>query len=45
MKTSVIIPASDERETIAAIVRRVQSLEIDKKIIVLDDVSAGGAVE
>jgi hypothetical protein len=37
MKVAFIIPACDERETIAEIVRRVQSLEIGKRIIGLDD--------
>jgi len=39
MKLSVIIPAYNEEKTIAEIIRRVQAVELDKEIIVVDDAS------
>ncbi len=37
MKLSVIVPAFNEAPTIAAVLRRVAAVEIDKEIIVVDD--------
>src|SRR5437867_77769 len=45
MKLSVIIPAYNERNTIEAVVRRVQAVNLDpieKEIIVVDDGSTDG---
>src|SRR5205809_4763207 len=48
MKLSVIIPAYNERSTIEAVVRRVQTVNlgpIEKEIIVVDDGSRDGTTE
>src|SRR6059036_2808959 len=48
MRLSVIIPAYNERGTIEAVVRRVQSVNlgpIEKEIIVVDDGSRDGMTE
>ncbi len=42
MKLSVIMPVYNEVTTIAEIVQRVQSVDIDKEIIVVDDYSTDG---
>ena len=42
MKLSVIVPAYNERATIAEILRRVCAVPIDKEIIVVDDGSSDG---
>jgi glycosyltransferase involved in cell wall biosynthesis len=42
MKVSVIIPVYNEAETIAEVVSRVQAVDIDKEIIVVDDFSTDG---
>jgi glycosyltransferase involved in cell wall biosynthesis len=39
MKISVVIPAFDEEATIAELIDRVQAVEFDKEIIVVDDCS------
>jgi glycosyltransferase involved in cell wall biosynthesis len=39
---SVVMPVYNERHTIAEIVERVQALEIDKELIVVDDASTDG---
>ena len=41
-KLSVVIPVYNERATIEQILERVQAIEIDKEIIVVDDGSANG---
>ncbi len=42
MKLSVVIPAYDEEHTIDEIVRRVESVPLDKELIVVDDASTDG---
>jgi glycosyltransferase involved in cell wall biosynthesis len=42
MKISVVIPAYDEEATIAELIDRVQAVEFDKEIIVVDDCSTDG---
>ena len=42
MKTSIIIPAFNERATIGRVVRAAAALPIDKEIIVVDDCSTDG---
>lgn len=41
-KLSVVIPAYNERATIEEVLRRVQAINIDKEIIVIDDGSTDG---
>jgi glycosyltransferase involved in cell wall biosynthesis len=45
MKLSVIIPLYNERETIREIVQRVERVELDKEIIIVDDYSTDGSRE
>ena len=45
MKLSVIIPAYNERDTIAEAIRRVQAVPLDKEIIVADDGSTDGTAD
>lgn len=45
MKLSVIIPVHNEKDTIAEIVRRVKSVDLDKEIIIVDDKSTDGSRE
>lgn len=45
MKVSVIIPAYNERDTIAETISRVRSSPVEKEIIVVDDASADGTPE
>lgn len=45
MKLSVIIPAYNECQTIAEVIRRVKAVDLDKEIIVVDDGSSDGTVE
>ena len=45
MKLSVVIPVYNEVTTIAEIVRRVQRVDIDKEIIIVDDYSTDGTRE
>ena len=42
MKLSVVIPVYNERDTIAEILRRVNSVPVDKELIVVDDFSTDG---
>src|SRR6185369_14750543 len=42
---SVVIPAFNERETIARVIERVQALGIDTQIVVVDDCSGDGTAE
>lgn len=44
-KLSVVIPVYNERETIEELLRRVQAVEIEKEIIVVDDGSTDGTRE
>jgi glycosyltransferase involved in cell wall biosynthesis len=41
-KLSVVIPVFNEKATIAELVRRVQAVEIDKEIVIVDDYSTDG---
>ncbi|HOW58897.1 MAG TPA: glycosyltransferase family 2 protein [Candidatus Omnitrophota bacterium] len=45
MKLSVIIPVHNEKDTIAEIVRRVNAVDLDKEIIIVDDKSTDGSRE
>ena len=45
MKLSVIIPAFNERDTIEAILQKVEAVDLDKEIIVVDDGSTDGTRE
>lgn len=42
MKLSIIIPVFNERDSIAEIIRRVNDLNIEKEIIIIDDFSSDG---
>jgi dolichol-phosphate mannosyltransferase len=42
---SVIVPAYNERDTIAALIARVRAVPVDKEIIVVDDASTDGTGE
>ncbi len=44
-KLSVVMPVYNERRTIAEIVRRVQSVELPKELIIVDDASTDGTRE
>jgi glycosyltransferase involved in cell wall biosynthesis len=44
-KLSVVIPVYNERSTIAEILRRVQAVDIDKEIVIVDDFSTDGTRE
>jgi glycosyltransferase involved in cell wall biosynthesis len=44
MKLSIIMPAFDERSTIAEILRRVCDVPIDKEVVVVDDGSTDGTL-
>ncbi len=45
MKLSVVIPVYNERDTVRMIVERVQAVQIDKEIIIVDDCSTDGTRE
>ncbi|GAK58089.1 glycosyltransferase, family 2 [Candidatus Vecturithrix granuli] len=45
MKLSVVIPVYNEIQTIHEIIRRVQSVQIEKEIIIVDDYSTDGTRE
>ena len=45
MKLSVIIPVYNENSTIREIIRRVQAVEVEKEIIIVDDGSTDGTRE
>ncbi|MCK4798876.1 MAG: glycosyltransferase, partial [Spirochaetes bacterium] len=45
MKLSILMPAYNEINTIKDILRKVQSVNIDKEIIVVDDFSKDGTRE
>jgi glycosyltransferase involved in cell wall biosynthesis len=45
MKLSIVIPVYNERRTIAEILRRVQAVELDKEIVIVDDASTDGTRE
>jgi glycosyltransferase involved in cell wall biosynthesis len=44
-RVSVVIPVFNEKATIAELVRRVQAVEIDKEIVIVDDYSTDGTRE
>ena len=44
-KLSVVIPAFNEKATVAEVLRRVQHVDIDKEIVVVDDGSTDGTRE
>jgi glycosyltransferase involved in cell wall biosynthesis len=41
-RVSVVIPVFNEKATIAELIRRVQAVEIDKEIVIVDDYSTDG---
>jgi glycosyltransferase involved in cell wall biosynthesis len=45
MKLSVVIPVYNERRTIEEVLRRVQDVDLDKEVIVVDDASSDGTRE
>ena len=45
MKLSVIIPAYNEKSTIAEVISRVEAVRLEKEIIVVDDGSTDGTVD
>jgi glycosyltransferase involved in cell wall biosynthesis len=45
MKLSVVIPVYNERDTVSMIVDRVQAVQVDKEIIIVDDYSTDGTRE
>ncbi|MBA2565715.1 MAG: glycosyltransferase family 2 protein [Gemmatimonadetes bacterium] len=45
MKLSVVIPVYNERRTIEEILRRVQSVDLEKEIVLVDDASSDGTRE
>lgn len=45
MKLSIVIPAYNEIDTIAEVLRQVRAVQIDKEIIVVDDCSSDGTRE
>ena len=45
MKLSVVIPVYNERNTVSVIVDRVQAVDVDKEIIIVDDYSTDGTRE
>ena len=45
MKLSVVIPVFNEARTIAAIVERVNEVDVDKEIVIVDDYSTDGTRE
>ena len=42
---SVVVPVFNEQKTIAEIIRRIQAVNIDKEIIIVDDCSTDGTRE
>ena len=44
-KISVVIPVYNERTTIEEIILRVQSIDLDKEIVIVDDASTDGTRE
>lgn len=42
MKLSVVMPAYNEKSTIAEVIRRIRSVQIEKEIIIVDDCSTDG---
>jgi glycosyltransferase involved in cell wall biosynthesis len=45
MRLSVVIPVYNERRTIEEVLRRVQGVELEKEVIVVDDASSDGTRE
>ena len=45
MKLSVVMPVYNERQTIEEIIQRVQQVELDKEIIIVDDASTDNTKE
>lgn len=45
MRLSVVVPVFNERETIGEILERIQAVNIDKEIIIVDDFSTDGTRE
>ncbi len=43
MKLSIVIPVYNEKETLCEIVRRVEAVDMDKEIIIIDDGSTDGS--
>jgi glycosyltransferase involved in cell wall biosynthesis len=45
MKTSIIVPCYNEKATIEKIISRVNSIDIEKEVIIIDDLSTDGSRE
>ena len=45
MKTSIIVPCYNEKATIEKIIAKINSINIDKEIIIIDDLSTDGSRE
>ena len=45
MKTSIIVPCYNEKATIEKIISKVNSIDIDKEVIIIDDLSTDGSRE
>lgn len=45
MKISIVIPVHNEKNTIAEIIKRIEAVDIEKEIIIVDDKSTDGTVE
>ena len=45
MKTSIIVPCYNEKATIEEIISKINSIDIDKEIIIIDDLSTDGSRE
>jgi len=45
MKTSIIVPCYNEKATIEKIISKINSIDIDKEIIIIDDLSTDGSRE
>ncbi len=44
-KASIVVPVFNERATIEEILRRIQAVDLDKEIIIVDDGSTDGTKE
>lgn len=45
MKLSIVMPVHNEKDTIAEIIKRIQAVDLDKEIIIVDDKSIDGTTE
>jgi len=45
MKLSIVMPVHNEKDTIVEIIRRIEAVDLDKEIIIVDDKSTDGTAE